>query len=530
MKTDIHSTLHSRRTVCYATKYPFLRFLFLGSWSLVIGAYFSFAAHAAIPELLTYQGILKDNAGNLLTGTYSMTFRIYDAQTGGSALWTETQSSVSVSSGKFSVQLGTVTALNLDFSTDYWLSIQVGTDPEMSPRTRLTSAGYAYRSGIANQAVDGLTQTAHAEDSHMNITGVKAAHANIAKTNFKLDSYTKASANNMGDLIVDTFNDATGIHAASSTGYEWRGNPNYDVIRSGGGIDSYTVLLPHMNGSDGATTFTDSSNSPKPLTAHGDAQIDTAQSKFGDASGLFDGAGDYLTIPDHNDWDFRTGDFTIDFWMRANAFSGDPAIVTVGNYTTGVSVVHYGEIIVYVKSTSYFNTKHTLSTGVWYHLAVVRTGNTLKVFVNGTQVGSNYDVTGRDISGLTEGVWIGYRPNHNRYYNGWLDELRISKGIARWTSNFTPPANEYTLPPGSATVTSISWTEPSAPKEAMIIADETLNTGTITYSISRDNGTTWTVCAKDTLCNISSQPSGTQVRWKAVITGDAELEAIAVAV
>lgn len=61
---------------------------------------------AAVPKLLTYQGLLKDSAGNFLTGTYSMTFKIYDAATAGTELWSETQSTVSVSSGRFTVQLG----------------------------------------------------------------------------------------------------------------------------------------------------------------------------------------------------------------------------------------------------------------------------------------------------------------------------------------------------------------------------------------------------------------------------------------
>ena len=64
----------------------------------------------------------------------------------------------------------------------------------------------------------------------------------------------------------------------------------------------------------------------------------------------------------------------------------------------------------------------------------------------------------------------------------------------------------------------------------MLMADETLGTGAITYYVSRDNGTTWTVCTKETVTSISSQPSGTQLKWKAVITGNAELNAIAVAV
>src|SRR3989338_6322305 len=80
--------------------------------------------------------------------------------------------------------------------------------------------------------------------------------------------------------------------------------------------DSYTKLMLHMEGADAGTTFTDTETTPKAVTANGNAQIDTAQSKFGGASGLFDGAGDYLTIPSSSAFDFGTGNFTIDFWVR----------------------------------------------------------------------------------------------------------------------------------------------------------------------------------------------------------------------
>ncbi len=125
----------------------FLAFLILSS-----------VVFASVPQLITYHGILKDASGNYLTGTYSMIFRIYSVSTGGTAAWTETQSSVSTSSGKFSVQLGSVTAINLSFNTDYWLSIQVGTDSEMTPRVKLTSVVYAY---MAEQVVNGFTQAQH---------------------------------------------------------------------------------------------------------------------------------------------------------------------------------------------------------------------------------------------------------------------------------------------------------------------------------------------------------------------------------
>src|SRR3990167_7740340 len=76
-----------------------------------------------------------------------------------------------------------------------------------------------------------------------------------------------------------------------------------------------TSLMLHMDGADASTTFTDETG--KTVTANGNAQIDTAQSKFGGAAALFDGAGDYLTVSGSADWDLGTGDFTIDFWFRS---------------------------------------------------------------------------------------------------------------------------------------------------------------------------------------------------------------------
>ncbi|OGW69577.1 MAG: hypothetical protein A2036_04300 [Omnitrophica bacterium GWA2_50_21] len=494
---------------------------------------FSFSSphvEASVPKLLTYQGILKDSSGNFLTGTYSMTFRVYAVATGGSSLWSETQSSVSASSGRFSAILGSVTTLNLAFDQDYWLSVQVGSDAEMTPRQRLTSSGYA---AMAEDVTGGkLTGSAHVADSHMSIEGVRSAHVNIAKTNFKVDAITLASANSMGDLVIDSFNDSTGINSGGSSGYTYRGSPNYDVIATAtGGIDSNAVLVLHGNGTDGSTTFTESSDSPLTVTANGNAQIDTAQSKFGGASGLFDGAGDYLTIPSNSVFDFGTGDFTIDFWVRLNSASAGQCFID-RNETADFAVRYAGDgtLRFEIESSTVVSTSWSPSANVWYHIAAVRSGSDCKLFVDGTQIGST-GTNSANVTGTTQ-VAIGVLATslaHN--LNGWIEELRVSKGVARWTSNFTPPTSEYSgNSSAQGTVISNVYSESSAPTEAMIIADETLNTGSITYYVSRDNGTTWTQCTKETITSISGQSSGTQVKWKAVINGDAELNAIAVAV
>jgi len=123
--------------------------------------------HADIPHLINYQGKLADSNGTPITGTKTITFKIYNVSSGGSPLWQETQS-VTVNKGIFNVLLGSVNNLNLAFDVPYYLATQVGGDAEMTPRQRITSTGYAFRAQDANQAqnadtVDGINASATPE-------------------------------------------------------------------------------------------------------------------------------------------------------------------------------------------------------------------------------------------------------------------------------------------------------------------------------------------------------------------------------
>ena len=102
-----------------------------------------------VPNYLGYEGQLTNSADTLLTGTYDMTFRIYESSTGGTAVWTETQNDISVSNGYFSVNLGEITALDLTFDRPYWFSLEVASDGEMTPRTQINTVGYSYASEIS---------------------------------------------------------------------------------------------------------------------------------------------------------------------------------------------------------------------------------------------------------------------------------------------------------------------------------------------------------------------------------------------
>lgn len=217
-------------------------------------------------------------------------------------------------------------------------------------------------------------------------------------------------------------------------------------------IDSYTKLLLHCDGDDASTTFTDASPSAHGnASVAGNAQVDTAQKKFGTGSLLLDGTGDYLYYADHADWEMGSGEWTVDFWMRFSNTTGYQYFLYHGATSDeGISWYFFNNLLTLNISTGAGSdwefaktVSWTPSTDTWYHLAFVRTSNTLKIFVNGTQVGTDGDMTGITARNSAGSLYVGSHRNGIDGVKGWIEEIRISKGIARWTSNFTPPTLPY---------------------------------------------------------------------------------------
>lgn len=118
------------------------------SWLIAIAAALALSnalpASAAVPRSMSYQGILTDNLGTpVADGNYSLTIRLYDAVAAGNLLFAETHPTVAVANGGFNVILGSINPLSLNFDKPLWLSLQVGVDPELSPRVELASSPYA---------------------------------------------------------------------------------------------------------------------------------------------------------------------------------------------------------------------------------------------------------------------------------------------------------------------------------------------------------------------------------------------------
>lgn len=219
-----------------------------------------------------------------------------------------------------------------------------------------------------------------------------------------------------------------------------------------------TKLLLHMDGADASTTFTDEVIPTHVFTAFGNAQIDTAQSKFGGASGLFDGTGDYITTPNSANFDPGTGSFTAEMWVRPAVLSGADGngAYLIGNtdFVLGslgwLLNINATNIRFYANYTASWAINiggaHGMSINTWYHVAVVRNGSAIDVYVNGVSkanVSNAADITSPNVLALGRNV------NSDAYlYNGHMDEVRYSS-VARWTANFTPPTVAYSLEGGS---------------------------------------------------------------------------------
>ena len=230
-----------------------------------------------------------------------------------------------------------------------------------------------------------------------------------------------------------------------------------DTVYAGEGeIDNYTKLMLHCDGANDGTTFTDSSLSPHTVTAQGSTHTDTAVKKFGTASAQFggDGTGDDLVIPDSTDWDIGTGDFTFDTWIYpTDNGSSYRKIFASGGWggTTGEFdwvwdktdaetlrfIMYDGTNIPVTTSTG------TIANDVWTHVAVVRSGSTITQYINGTAdgtVSSSVNIVSHGALQVGRAVLTS---STTQMWQGYIDELRVSKGIARWTANFPVAVAAY---------------------------------------------------------------------------------------
>ena len=223
----------------------------------------------------------------------------------------------------------------------------------------------------------------------------------------------------------------------------WSATSSAVTPAAGDSLFSTVVLLIHANGA--GSSFIDTSSSPKTITSSGATQS-TAQSKFGGSSAYFDGNA-MLTVPYSSAFDLSTGDWTVEAWWRPDGSAGtDPNII---------SITPIGSTYAQVRITAYNNGQFRLlcasgggwvsttlggswSSGNWYHLAAVRSGSQFYLFVNGAQA-INYSFSSSLSSGTMATTIGAVDVNGSGRVIGYIDDIRVSKGVARYTSGFSVP-------------------------------------------------------------------------------------------
>ena len=258
---------------------------------------------------------------------------------------------------------------------------------------------------------------------------------------------------------------STSIVYGSNSGFTLPGISNVGLTKIiySGSNDVVTSLLMHCDGTNGSTTFTDSSSYNATLTSYNSAQISTSQYKIGTGSMYLPNAGTaYVLTPSSTNYNFGTGNFTIEFWMNwsgtySSSGSGYQRVMSnkTGVYLSGNWIIGWdntanngtAHLAFATQGYPFYSAQTVLSantSNTWYHYAFVRNGTSFYVFVNGilesiSSIGSiSVD------SGTTNPLTIGGNPGDSQYFYGYLDEIRITKGYQQYTPNFALQNIPYT--------------------------------------------------------------------------------------
>lgn len=344
-----------------------------------------------------------------------------------------------------------------DFTWEAWLYRTVSATQEIY--TSMTTDGLIiYISG--NAAVVKRFGVADLLTSSASIDLNTWTHIAVARSGTTLSMWINGSRSAGGTTTNSTNFAQSGLRigindvgSSAYTGYMSnlrvvKGTAVYDPTQTS--ITVPTAPLTNISNTSLLLNFTNAAiidNTAKNvLETVGNAQISTTQSKFGGGSILCSTSSDYLRPPNSLSAAMSTGDFTIEFWFYASSLTTfyQPIIDTrnTGASATGffIGLDASGKPDFYTNGADRCLNASAISTGQWYHIAVCRASGSTRLFINGVQGGSTYT----DANNYSnQQLRIGTNFDASLAMSGYIDDLRITKGIARYTSNFTPQTSQW---------------------------------------------------------------------------------------
>ena len=205
-------------------------------------------------------------------------------------------------------------------------------------------------------------------------------------------------------------------------------------------IDPNIISLCHYEGAPGSTAIVDQVPA-RTWTASGVAAITNAQAKFGNSSCVLGGSQGGLasnTVPGTN---FGTGDFTIEFWIRRDFGSG-ARYVYDGRSAQGAGIALYFLQSGVLQTQASANTASSISVPIdtWAFVAASRSGTVLRTFINGSLASTQTDARNYTAG---EQIFVGQTYARGSTFFGFIDELRVTRGVARYTADFIPPSAPF---------------------------------------------------------------------------------------
>ena len=258
-------------------------------------------------------------------------------------------------------------------------------------------------------------------------------YATTLQTTTLLDLRNNQSVEN--SILINCTNNAPRLYINGSyvltgtQGFNLNTWTHFAVQRKSGYIKMF------VNGANVAQVRT-----PKTITAVGGTSVSTTQTKYGSQSIRLDGGADYLSISTNADFGFATGNFTVEGWYYLDDLVGTQQLFDfraglVSDLASTVYVANGGQLRYYTGGADRI-TGSTLSSTTWYHIALVRESGSTKLYVNGNQVGSTY--SDANDYGATKPLTVGSRYDGGNKLGGYVDNFKVSKGSAKYTTTFIP--------------------------------------------------------------------------------------------